>query len=691
MTMTHETPAPQPAQHRAGRFSLARLGHDYAYILPGFFLSLAGFIVLVPLLALSLGTLIVWAGALLLPVTLTIARGFAQLSRVRVRQWGAAPVPARYRPVSPGLVGWMASSADPRLWLDLVFETVIALPVRLLTFTVAVSWSAAAASGLTYVFWGAFLPDEGPGALAVVLDALFGGALPASVTDSFALEALWHFLLGALFLLSLPTVIHALARLDATITIGALASAGTSSPDGTSADRTVGADSPTPAHRHGSAHPLADADTLAPAESDVPAPTAVHQHDGLPPAWAWAWLTAGFAAAVLLAVSWPVTVVVYGVPVVLALAVTLVHSAALIAAVRWPVMSTIAGTAAVAAMALAAGDTVGLPWPWPVTTLITAALLVLMLALRHPWPYTVSAWVAGVAASVVAALLLRTDGLAGAIDSVLIAGPVTAGVAVLGISIRQLVRSRARLRRAEEASAQESAQRRELAERNRIAQELHDVVAHSMSVISVQATTAVYRLPDVGDDSAEEFASIAASSRRALNEMRGLLTILRGSDDALLVPQPTLQDVPALLDATRQSGTRITVGTDTAASGLPTESSPEALLETAATRISTATALTSYRILQEALSNAVRHAPGADITVTFGLTDSHLTLEVENGPARDAVPPHAPQPPASEPPRTGAGLGLTGIRERAAALSGTVDADPRPDGGFAVHARLPTL
>ena len=683
--MTHETAPPRSdRQRRLGYFSLRRLGRDFAYVLPGFFLALAGFIVLVPLFALSIGTFVVWVGALLLPLTLTIARGFAQLSRVRARQWGTAPVLGHYRPIPSGLVGWVKSIADPRPWLDLVFETVIALPLRLLTFVVAVSWSAAAASGLTYVVWGAFLPDEGSGALRVVLDALFDGALPSSVTGSFALEALSHFVLGALFLFSLPAVIHALARLDAVITVGALSSndggpvpaPGPSAPSPTDPDDHG-------ARRHGD-DPGSPDRTPAP-HDHRPAP---HDHSPAssnPSPEAWAWLTAGFAAAVLLAVSWPVTVVVYGVPVVLAMVITLVQSAALVLAVRWPVVGIGGGTAAILAMAWATGSALGLPWPWPVTTLITTGLLVLMLALRHPWPYAIVAWLSGAAASVLAVLLLRTDGVSGALDSILVAGPVTAGLVALGISVRQLVRSRAKLRDAEEASAQQSAQRRELAERNRIAQELHDVVAHSMSVISVQATTAVYRLPDIGEESAQEFASIADSSRRALNEMRGLLTILRGSGDAPLVPQPTFLDVPDLLDATRQSGTTITVVTDT-------EPDSAAFLEAAASRISTATGLTSYRILQEALSNAVRHAPGADITVVFGLSDSHLTLEVENGPSRAAPAVRGPQPPAPAVSRsTGGGLGLAGIRERAAALGGTVDAGPRPDGGFTVHARLPTL
>lgn len=709
--MTHQTASSRSDRQLPGYFSPARLGRDCAYVLPGFFISLFGFLVLVPLFALSLGTVIIWVGALLLPLTLTIARGFAQLSRARVRHWGGTSVLGRYRPAESGMVGWVRTAADPRLWLDLVFETVIALPLRILTFSVAVSWMAAAAGGVTFFFWGAFLPGERTGALQLFLEVLSDGAVPSTVAGSFALEGVWNLLLGVLFLLSLPGVMRGLARLDAAVTVAAL---------GTGAD---GTDPGPAAHDSPSAGPIGpfpsggssddpDPSTRLPAPSPPDRSDSPRSTDpaGTPSSYsnlsshgtssrsrltefasaqAWTWLAAGFAAAVLLAVAWPVTAVVYAVPTALAMVAAIVQSASLLAAVRWPALGVLSGGAGVFATAWFTADALGLPWPWPATALVSYALLGLLLALRHPWPYAVVAWLTGAAASILAAALRRPDWTAGSLDSIIIATSIAAGMVLLGIGVRQLVHSRARVRHAEEANAQQSARTRELTERNRIAQELHDVVAHSMSVISVQATTAAYRLPDVGDDAGREFSSIADSSRRALTEMRGLLTILRGATDAPLVPQPTLTDVPALLDSTRQSGATITA---------PADLTP--VLETAASRTSTATGLTAYRILQEALSNAVRHAPGAAIAVSVALTDTDLALEVDNGPPPDAPSsaPHAsasrsprPHTPDPHPPAPGAGLGLAGIRERAAALGGTISAGPRADGGFAVHARLPTL
>jgi len=222
-------------------------------------------------------------------------------------------------------------------------------------------------------------------------------------------------------------------------------------------------------------------------------------------------------------------------------------------------------------------------------------------------------------------------------------------------------------------------------ERNRIAQELHDVVAHSMSVISVQATTAEYRLPDVDPDTRREFASIADSSRRALSEMRGLLTVLRGSGDAPLVPQPDLLDIAALVDSTRHSGAHITFETDPPqlAAGR-TETSTSTTAGTDAPDVPPAVGLTAYRTVQEALSNAVRHSPGAAIEVRVMLMDDQIVLDVTNGNPAEAAP-GTPLPVAP-----GAGLGLAGIRERVGALGGSVEAGPRPDSGFSVRAQLPT-
>lgn len=152
--MMTSTPAPQTSQApppRTGGGALAalrritdRLGRDTAYVLPGFFVSLFAFVVLIPLFALSVGTLVIWVGALLLPLALLLSRAFAQVSRARLRMWGVPLSTPAYRQAQPGMMGWVRTMTDPRSWLDFVFETLIAFPLRTFTFVVGVSWWAGA-------------------------------------------------------------------------------------------------------------------------------------------------------------------------------------------------------------------------------------------------------------------------------------------------------------------------------------------------------------------------------------------------------------------------------------------------------------------------------------------------------------------------------------------------------------------
>jgi signal transduction histidine kinase len=578
---------------------------------------------------------------------------------------------------------------DPRAWLDFVFESLIAFPLRTFTFVVGVSWWAGALGGLTYVLWGGFLPEGDVVLSQVLASALSGGALTLAPGLVFLLEAAFRFVMGLILLLTLPWVMHGLARLDAVVTSAALGSAmsptgATSAAGATSTAGSTGMPvAPTPAGSPAASNiPTAapSSPTVAGTPSTTPTPTEADPGpfltlDG------WAWLTAGFAAAVLVAVGWPVLTGLYGVPVVYAMVIALAHSASLLLAVRWSLLGLVGNVAAILTTALLTGATPDLPWPWPVTTLLAHSLVVLLLAMRHLWFVPLVAWATGTLAPVAAVLLLRTDGLTGAIDSMIIAGSVSAGVLVVGAVIRQLERNRAALRTERQTTSELSARQDELQERNRIAQELHDVVAHSMSVISVQATTAEYRLPDVDPDTGREFSSIADSSRRALSEMRGLLTVLRGSSDAPLVPQPDLLDIAALVDSTRLSGAHITFQTEPSQLA---EGRAETTSDTAVQDVPPAVGLTVYRTVQEALSNAVRHSPGAAIDVRVMLMDDRIALDVTNGNPAEAAPGR-PLPVAP-----GAGLGLAGIRERVGALGGSVEAVPRPDGGFSVRAQLPT-
>lgn len=372
------------------------------------------------------------------------------------------------------------------------------------------------------------------------------------------------------------------------------------------------------------------------------------------------WVLACFAALVLLAVAWPVLTVLYGVHAAVAMVLAVAHSAAAVLAIRWPwagiVLSTLSSLAVMLATAAVAAE---LPWPWPVTGILAQCLLVLVLALRHQWYWVAVAWSAGALLTALGSVLSPGWAAGGLANGVVLVS-LTAGLAVLGVMERLWRQGTARAQQAEELSVEEAQRRRDLEERNRIARELHDVVAHSMSVINVQATTAKYRKPGIDDSVQQEFDDIAKSSRQALSEMRSLLAILRNDDVAPTAPAPTLTDIPDLVETARASGATI--------------------IDSIEVDAPATVGLTAYRIVQEALSNALRHAPGSRIEVTTALTGDRRTLTVEvvnSAPHGGAVP--AP----------GSGLGLAGIRERASARGGTVQAGPTPAGGYRVAVALP--
>lgn len=626
-------------------FKPARIARDYAYVMPGFFISLFAFVLLVPLAILSTATMIIWVGALLLPYTLRLATGFAELSRARLRHRGTDVPPVRYASVRPGFSGIFDRMAEPRRWLDLVFETLIAFPLRTFTFVVASAWTVTAIAGVTHVVWGIFLPRDENSLAALVLEGITGGAAPDAITHSFFVDTGFNFIVGCLFLATLPLVLRGLAQLDASVTAAALGGA-------------VGM-------------PAAD---VPPAERpDVESPGATRRSAAFGASLSggsWSWIAASFVAVVSVAVGWPVLAGLYGVPVVLAMLISLAQASALLLVVRWPAAGIALQAAAAAASALATSDTFGWPWPWPAMALILQGALTLLVALRNTWPWAGVAWLVPQLAVLLA--VFPSGITPGARNSLVVSSAVSLGLLFIGIIIRQLVTSRGDLQAERLTSAELDAQRRELSERNRIAQELHDVVAHSMSVISVQATTAKYRLPGLDPAVEREFQSIAGSSRQALSEMRSLLALLRSSvedREVLLTPQPTIADIPSLVEDSRRSGARISLSM-----GRPDDSPPSVHEE-----VSAATSLTAYRIVQEALSNAMRHSPGAEIVVVVE-NDHGIAVDIGNGPSDGG---------GNHPPAPGAGWGLVGVRERVHALGGSVEAGPTGSGGFRVRAVLP--
>jgi signal transduction histidine kinase len=214
-----------------------------------------------------------------------------------------------------------------------------------------------------------------------------------------------------------------------------------------------------------------------------------------------------------------------------------------------------------------------------------------------------------------------------------------------------------------ERAEDERARRAVLEERTRIARELHDVVAHHLSLIAVRAETAPYRLPGLPEPAQAEFGSLSEVAREALAEMRRLLGVLRHDQPPDLAPQPELADLPSLVDTARQAGLSVEFSAAAALGHVPSD-----------------VGVCAYRIVQESLSNASQHAPGAAVTVSVGHDCGAVLLRVANGPGGSAGPPvngHGP------------GHGLTGMRERVALLGGSLSAGPAPDGGFVVSAVLP--
>lgn len=209
----------------------------------------------------------------------------------------------------------------------------------------------------------------------------------------------------------------------------------------------------------------------------------------------------------------------------------------------------------------------------------------------------------------------------------------------------------------------EAAQQAALAameERHRIAREMHDVVAHSLTTIVLQADgagAAAQQDPAVAVPALE---TIAGTGREAIAELRRMLGLLRSEDAGVPAPQPRLSDLPALLEEVRAAGTPLTWDL----ADLPA--------------VSDGVALTVFRIVQEALSNVRRHAgPGAAATVAVRAEDAEVVVEVrDDGRGAGAYD-------------DGRGLGLTGMRERVAAHGGTLVVGPAAGGGFAVCARIP--
>ncbi|MFJ8647391.1 sensor histidine kinase [Streptomyces sp. NPDC093546] len=399
-------------------------------------------------------------------------------------------------------------------------------------------------------------------------------------------------------------------------------------------------------------------------------------------------------ALVFVAVLLPVTATVlaqkYELNGALATVLAIAQTAPLLLAVGRPLQAWwLIGTADLvgALVVLGAGEVAGRLWPW--TPMVVVGYLVLMVAvgLREPLRTLLGVWLVTGAAGFVFELVPEQRA-AGAVHVLLFI--LTGVVLLLTGTLRERRDAQRRLAEQETISEAERARRTLLEERTRIARELHDVVAHHMSVITVQADSAPYRIEGLSEAAREEFSTIAACARESLTEMRRLLTVLRsdGGDGTAgtegteggdgtdagggeRAPQPGLDRLQQLVEATVRTGV------------------PAELSLPAAARLGTvpqAVDLSAYRIVQEALANVVRHAPGAPTRVSVTSADGWLTVLVVNGPPEE---PRSPARAPVEAPGHGTGHGLVGMRERVRLTGGTLDTGPLPDGGYRVAARMP--
>jgi signal transduction histidine kinase len=234
------------------------------------------------------------------------------------------------------------------------------------------------------------------------------------------------------------------------------------------------------------------------------------------------------------------------------------------------------------------------------------------------------------------------------------------------VGIRRAYTARLERTAALERARAESARRAVIEERLRLARELHDVVAHSISVIAVQSGVGAHVAHTQPEEAAKALAAIEATSRAALTELRRLLGVLReeGEPQGSLAPVPGLADLDALVAEVAKVGVGVRVRVEGTPSQLPV-----------------GVDLSAYRIVQEALTNVVKHAGTARAQVTIGYRDHEVMVEVSDD-GQGVIPP-------TDNGQARVGHGLIGMRERVAAFGGDLEVGPRPGGGFRVAARLP--
>ncbi|WP_193095435.1 sensor histidine kinase [Brevibacterium sp. FME17] len=384
-----------------------------------------------------------------------------------------------------------------------------------------------------------------------------------------------------------------------------------------------------------------------------------------------AWVAVIFTAIVMLAVESSIAVGVHEAPVALAFIVTVIHAGSMPLSMLRPLFGAILSVIACGVLPLLGPYLSGAPWPWMVPMMITQILIILIVGLRAHWGVALAALLASIAISAAAAVFghiqYPESGSDSSIVNIVVFSCIAGGFYVAAVIVQQWHLIRSQLLQEQENTAEEHSKRVVVEEKTRIARELHDIVAHSMSIINIQASSAPFRHPSIDSDVVKEFEDISVSARHALTEMRGLLGVLRNDDAGQqLAPQPKFSEVEGLVNKAQQAGVNVTMER----SGGPLDRS-----------LRDSTGLAGYRIVQEALSNAIRHATDSHIHIMIDSGGTALWINVVNtaGNGTSEVTKnelHRHQ-------------GLIGMRERAASVGGELRTGWNRDGGFEVEAVLP--
>ncbi|ONI78620.1 hypothetical protein ALI144C_27795 [Actinosynnema sp. ALI-1.44] len=295
---------------------------------------------------------------------------------------------------------------------------------------------------------------------------------------------------------------------------------------------------------------------------------------------------------------------------------------------------------------------IGLVHSWPLDAYLLPAGIVVSLAIarargQHMGGIAVVAAVTmAIATAVVASRGYGLDTMTGPLVGLVVS--ITAGYALSDS------------RKARQETEEERQKRSNLEQRARIARELHDVIGHHLSMIAVRTDSAQYRISGVTPAIQEELTALGTAAREGLTEARRLIGVLREDGaEAEHFPQPTADDITDLVRSAVDSGASVEMKIDEPLPAVPA-----------------VVGLAAYRIVQESLSNAMRHSPGAPITVRIGASGKDIELSVDNGPSGAAA-------------AHGGGTGIAGIKERVGMIGGECTAGRRADGGFRVWARLP--